>query len=414
MKHNTKITLGLVGLLSLSGCLFDSDEEKDTPSLSSSVEISSSLVTSSTEVEASSALNVSSAEIQSSSSIEMSSAIVLNDAKFFYVGSDYSSGSLECLTAEGLSCSPSLNIFNDSYTFKHNGSLYILEAMGADNLVKVNVSGDASVSYQNKLIDAADTISANPKSMAFINDTEAWIGFFGTDKLVKVNLVDGSVIQTVDIPETEEGVNAAPSALAIVDDKLYAALQRLDATWSAQIPHILVLDAESGVIQDTIIATKPNINSLIVKDGNLISIASGNTSYDADWVATSALDGGIEMIDLANNSVSLIADETKIGGKPASLVFGNDNQAWITYGPFGAVKTSSFDIATGMTGTALVGTANSDGGLEYDSKTNTLFVLERGLTESGVILFRADTLYKEMLNKDKLAPYNGTILRRRK
>ena len=68
MKNHTKITLALIGLISLSGCLFDSDEDGDETTLSSSLEVSSALITSSAELDLS-----SSDELQSSSSIELSS-----------------------------------------------------------------------------------------------------------------------------------------------------------------------------------------------------------------------------------------------------------------------------------------------------------------------------------------------------
>lgn len=390
MKNTTKLTLGLTGLLSLSACVFDSNDNE----------------------------TVNSSEAIASSAIENSSSSepVVNDAKYFYVGSNYESGSLECLTPEGESCiSVGLNIYSDSYVYSNGSDLYVLEAMGADNILKVNTSAGATVSYQEKLIDAQDTISANSKAMAFLNETEAWVAFYGTAKLVKVNLEDGSVIQTVEIPESEEGVNPSPSSLAIVDGKLYASLQRMDAFWNANTPHILVLDATTGTIQDTIITNKTNIQSLVKFGENLVTVASGNSTWNADYTEqTSANDGGLELINLADLSVTTLATEDDIGGKPSSLVTDGANKAWVSYGHYASSQVKSLDLSTSTFATAdLPGIVNGSG-VKFDSKTNTLFVNQRTPDESGVLLYRADTLYMGVLNTDKLAPTNGTVLRKRK
>jgi hypothetical protein len=360
MKNTTKLTIGLIGLLSLSGCLFDSDQSEEN--------------------------------------------IVLADGKYFYIGSDYASGSLECLTPEGASCATGLSVFQDSYVFQNNSSLYVLESNKADNLLRVDASAGAKVLYQERLIDVKDTVSANPKTMAFISDTEAWVGLYATAKLLKVNLADGSITQTVNIPTMADSINPTPSALVLDGGKLYVALQNMTG-YTPGVPQVLILDAVSGAIEDTITLTKPNITGLIKVGENLVSLATGNYGQT---------DGGLELIKLSDKTVSSISDETQLGGKPNKLILGNDNKAWLSSGAWGAVKVSPINLTTGVLGAALEGVVDAGGGLGFDSKSNTLFVNDRNLEKSGVILFRADTLYKGILNTDKLAPYNGTVLRKRK
>lgn len=287
--------------------------------------------------------------------------------------------------------SPQRRIFRDSVARAFDDLIYVVNRLYADNVQIL----DPADGFRTRL-QCSTGNGSNPHDIALLSRRKAYVTLFEKRELLIVNpsarpdcrdfisgRIDLSPLADADgIPDMDQ--------MAIVGDRLYVSLQRLDIRSVLRLPAtngaIAVIDTVSDAVVGVIELTGANpfgaTKGLTVRDGVL-------------WVAQpgefNVVDGGIERVDLASGTVSgFIADETALGGDPTDFAIVSDRLAYAIVNRPGFVNALvSFDPRTGQ---VLATHHTSSGFTLFDIEINDrgeLWLADRVRRTPGLRIFRA-------------------------
>ena len=378
-----------------------STEEKS----SSSVEEKSS---SSTEEKSS-----SSEEAKSSSSVEEVSSsseeakLALTGAVF---GSDYTTGELRWIDADGKISTGSLAFFQDSRVVANGSDLYVLESMGADNITLIDaakLSGDGkdAIVWQASLDDGS-----NPVDMAF-DGNSAWVALQNADSLVKISTADGKVVKSIKTGKFSYEGEKSPyvADIELNDGKLYVLMQRYTmdaATWVTTYPKgiLAIYDAESGELKDTVVLATQNPTAMAFDNGKLYVATKGE--YNASYGTDADDKRGIELVDLSKKSSSLVISGEKIGAGVHAFVVEKGIGYVAVYKGYGTVPLAKVDLAKGSVET-IEGIADAEGSIVV--KDGVVYVGDRSYGNEKVLVYKNGDVTGIDQPEGALAPYNITL-----
>lgn len=310
-------------------------------------------------------------------------------SKLFVVGSDYQSGILKSITLDSQKLTNiSLDIFQDSRLLGYGKALYILERIGADNIINYNPqkSGTDAVVYQKHLIS-----NSNPQDIAFVDSSKAYISLENEPLILIINPATGDSIGSINTskyifqPAQDSGVAAkTPHAanMIIQNNKLYVALQRRNGDWqkSGGAGVLLVINIKNDSILGTLKLAYKNISDMATVNHSIYVSTSGSYS--------SYMDGAIEKIDLSNNKKSVVITADKLGGDPEKIAHKTGDLFYVSvYKGWQDVGVKLVNFSTGEIVANLPGIVDAYGGILYEPSTKRLFVGERDATASGVKVF---------------------------
>lgn len=307
--------------------------------------------------------------------------------KLFVAGSDFQSGLLEWVGVEDNAFGAmALSICNDAAVRAHDGYVYILEKYGADNVMKVDPSGDgaSAVVYQEHLGD-----NYNPSDIDFVSSTKAYVSNQNVPTITIFNPSAGEATSTIDISAyiVNPDSNTSPYAnqMVLVGSDLYVSLQRRDGYVPGEATLILVIDTQTDSVTDTIACQYQNCSDMIYANGALYVANPGSSSSNTD--------GAIEKVDLATGAVTTVISETGLGGNPNQLAHRSGDRLYVmSYVGWEDVGVLEIDAAAGTVATTLSGITDAYGGICYDDVTGKLFVGERSADGMGVLVFENNTL----------------------
>ncbi|MDA3900619.1 MAG: hypothetical protein PF637_08875 [Spirochaetes bacterium] len=181
----------------------------------------------------------------------------------FILTSDYSTGSFALLntnTYDIVTDSAPGHIHSDASVRVYGGRVYILNRIGRDNIQVL----DPEKNYETVQEFSTGT-SSNPHDIAFLNETKAYVSRYAKSSLLIINPATGETRSTIDLSSySAEGMTVPHmSSLFIHENRLFVALQRLDASFK-------VTDYSSIVVIDTRTDT-------VVSNTALFWTASGGT-----------------------------------------------------------------------------------------------------------------------------------------
>ena len=390
----------------------ESSSSAEEKSSSSAEEKSSSSVEekSSSSVEEKSS---SSEEAKSSSSVEEVSSsseetkVSVTGAVF---GSDYTTGELRWIYADGKLSTGSLGFFQDSRVVANGSDLYVIEAMGADNITLIDgakLSGDGkdAIVWQVSLDEGS-----NPIDMAF-DGASAWVALQNADSLVKISTADGKVQKSIKTGKySSEGANSPYVAdIELVDGTLYVLMQRyvMDAaTWATTYPKglLAIYDATTGDLKDTVQLKSKNPSAIAVIDGNVYVATHGE--YNAAYGTDADDERGIEKIDVSKKTSELYISGTEIGGGIMAMKV-DDGVAYVSVNlgydeAFNAkVEVRKVNISSKAV-SKIDGVSNASGSIA--AKNGKLYAGDR--TASKVIVWDGAKKSEIELPKGALAPYS--------
>lgn len=233
-------------------------------------------------------------------------------------GSDYTTGELRWIDKDGNVSEDALEFYQDSKVIADGADLYVLEAIGADNISlidpeKLATEGKKAVTWQVSLDDGS-----NPVDMAF-EKNEAWVALQAADSLVKISTVDGKVLKSAKTGKFAYKGETSPYVADIELSKgnLYVLMQRYTMdpeTWVTTYPKglLAIYDASTGELKDTISLKTKNPSALAVVDG-VVYVATHGEYNDA--YGTDADDKrGIEKVDVSKKSSKLYISGEDLGG----------------------------------------------------------------------------------------------------
>jgi len=347
----------------------------------------------------------SSSVVKSSSSVASSSSKDVVTAYVF--GSDYTSGELRWVINNKVS-EDKLPFNQDSKIVPVDGNLFVLERYGADNLALVDMATN-TVKWQ---IDLG--ANANPSDLVKANKDEVWLALDGEAKFVKVAVKDGKITKTV---KTEAFAQAEGQSPHLVDfevsgDTLFALFQRYTSeNWVTSFPApglLAMYKLSDGTLLDTIGLAKKNPIAMGFAKGKLY--VGSMAEYNNDW-GTDADDArGIEVVDFAKKTSSMVVDGVKLGGGIYAFVVDAKNA--IAYASIykvgGNVPVAKVNLASGSV-EFVSGIPDAEGSLAVDA-AGVLYVGDRSYGASALYVYDAMAT-KISAPTSALPPYSIAIVK---
>jgi hypothetical protein len=325
--------------------------------------------------------------------------------KLFVFESDFQSGYLEWFGTDSLSIvSNGIPIYSDAVIKAQNGFIYILERMGADNIIKFDPSkSDVSgIIYQEKL-----TAKGNPQDIVILNDTKGYVANQDIPFISIINPATGKTIQNIDIKAYtfRPDSNTTPYAcdMELVGSDLYVLLQRRH-TYNPGAPSLIIkINTTTDAITDTIALQYKNANSMTYANGFLYVSTPGSAFVTGD--------GAIESVNLSTKQVQTVIDETALGGNPNQIIYKTGTRLYVqNYIGWQNVAIQEIDASTGAVIAKLPNIIDAFGGMYYDSIDNRLYVGERATTELGVKIFQNNILVGSPIKSSKSLPPSSMVV----
>jgi hypothetical protein len=309
----------------------------------------------------------------------------IKGSRLFAVAAVYGqSGILRSLSLDSLKFGPdSIEVNQDSRVLDIDGSVFVLERFGADNILKYDPIG-GQVIYQKHLGDRW-----NPSDLILWKDQTGFVTLEDHPVLLKYDLEKGSILDSLDISSFshsgDSGIASSPNAkgMAIKGDLLYIALQRRNKAWqlSGGYSMVLIVKMSTFSIVDSIVAPGKNADELWIAGNNLfLSCPNGIDSLN---------DGALYKWDLTSKAMTTVITEDKLGGHINSLACDSKAQcAASIYRSWGDVQVRRFNLSTGIADPDFIpGITNAFGGLVIDPATGILYVGERNAKGAGILMF---------------------------
>ncbi|HEX2958774.1 MAG TPA: immunoglobulin domain-containing protein [Chitinispirillaceae bacterium] len=300
----------------------------------------------------------------------------------FITQTDFKSGFMEQMSIKSSKITGGgISIFNDIAIRTFEGYIYLLERFGADGIIKYDPSKktDDAYLYQKKL-----GTNWNPQDIEFVDERKAYVTSNNEPEIIVFDPSTGAFLKHIDIsdytymPDSNKSPNA--NDLQLAESYLYVLLQRRDGFNPGAPSLILKVNIYTDSITDTI--------PLKFKNGYAMSYANGALYVTNPGSVYSGSDGGIEMVDLRTKEVTVLFEESTLGGSPNCIEHKEKDRFYITsYIDWGNVSVLEVDAATKTVVATLDGVKNAFGGIYYDSVSKKLFVGERDDVEMGVRIF---------------------------
>ncbi len=287
--------------------------------------------------------------------------------------------------------SPQRRIYRDAVVRTFDGLVYVLNRLFADNLQVLDPADGFRTRSQ-----CSTGNGSNPHDIAFVSRHKAYISLFEEAALLIVDpsvggACDGFVRGRIDLAALADA-DGIPDMdqMAVVGDRLYVALQRLD------INSILRLPAGNGAVAVIDITTDRLLGGIELSGANPFAATKGLTVRDGVlWIAQAGefgvLDGGIERIDLTDGSAGgFVVTEAELGGDVTDFVLVSDRLAYaIVNRPGFSTALVSFDP---LARRVLATHHESSGYNLFDIELNDrgeLFLADRARRAAGLRVFGA-------------------------
>lgn len=328
-------------------------------------------------------------------------------------GTDYSAGEVRW-SDDGELSDKSLQFYKDAKVVAIDSNLFVIEGAGKDNISLVDVTKN-EVKWQTSLDDGA-----NPSDVVKASKDEVWVALKDATKFVKVSVKDGKITKSVSTEDfvQKEGQPPRLIDLAVRNDTLFALFGRyISEGWVTTYPApglLALYKLDEGKLLDTIKLAKKNPMAMAFAKGKLYVASHGeyNSSYGTD--ADDAR--GIEVVDLANRSSSMVADGKKLGGGVFSLAVDSDNgiaYAAINKG-YNEDNSGNFPVVevnlSEKTVKEISGVVDAEGSLAFDDVDGVLYIGDRA-ADAGILVYANGVLSKSIAPKGALPPYSIAVLR---
>lgn len=309
--------------------------------------------------------------------------------------SDYTSSAfISAVNLDDFSAERALvTAWHDSSLHVLNGTPVILNALGADNVQRLDPSSLSTV-WQRSV-----GRRANPWSAAARNDDSMIVALYGEGALVELSFDEGEGSELLSAARVELSEwdpvdsNPEPSSLLSVGEHLLVMMQRLtrfecDDSMNGALLALRrdTLLPDQAIGDDGLIelsACSPITWALLDEQRLAVGLSGGYRVGSAD-----ADDGGIELIDLSSHTSSgLILTESDLGGRDVvKLAAGSDGRLWALLAD--ADFNNSVHLITEDHGRWSVSEAwwQSDGAQAIIERAGMLIIGDSDPRDSGVVI----------------------------
>jgi len=289
------------------------------------------------------------------------------------------------------------SVHSDAIARVHDGLVYVVNRLYADNIQVLDPADGFSTVRQFSVGPGT-----NPKDIAFVSDTRAYVTRYETPWMLEVDPTTGAITDSIDLSVFADADGLPePATMAVVGDRLFVGVQRIDRDdyWLPVAPSWLaVIDAESNTLVDVdpgtpgmqgieLTGTNPYTDMLVGEDGT--------TLYVGESGAWNALDGGIEAVDTTTlTATGFVITENELGGNLEDFTLPLNGRAHAAVSIMSPAE--SYCVAFDWDAGELIETVWRPGewsvpDVELHEGTGQLFVADRTYAAPGVRVFDAAT-----------------------
>jgi len=286
---------------------------------------------------------------------------------------------------------PNRRVHRDAVVRSYGGLVYVVNRLFADNIQVL----DPGRGFATRL-QCSTGNGSNPHDIAFADPTKAYVSRFEERSLLIVNPAARTdcrdfVRGSIDLSGLADR-DGTPDMdqMAVVGDRLYVALQRLDVNTVLRLPArngaLAVIDTTTDTLLGGIELTGSNpfaaTKGLVVHNGNLYVAQAGEFGV---------LDGGIEIVDVRTGTAGgFFITEADLGGDVTDFVIVSERRAYaIVSRPGFSTALVAFDPVARVILDTLV---EANGYTLFDIEMNDrgeLFLADRARYTPGIRIFRA-------------------------
>lgn len=320
--------------------------------------------------------------------------------------SDFTSGSLASLRVGSDSASVNLiNTHGDNAVRSYNRMIYVINRLGADNILVLDPKDLRKPVRQFSVGNGA-----NPYDIAFASPTKAYVTRYGWRSLLVVNPATGDSLKSISLSAFADADGVPEMAAAfVVGKRVYVVCQRLFQFAPSDRSVVAVIDAEA----DTVIDLAPGTAGvqgidLTLKNPGSAALRNGKIYLSCVGAYSNFLDGGIEVVDTAQNkSLGVGISETVLGGDSGPMTMASDSTGYVVVSD-ASFKNSikRFNLSTKTVSGALLG---HSGGFTPDLQvfSGRLYVADQDLKSPGLLIYTASTGEKQKGPISTGLPPNG-------
>jgi len=319
----------------------------------------------------------------------------------FVVTTDYQTGSTAYLPAGAETAQTNLlTIHGDAGVRYQDGTIYIINRLGQDNILVLDAGDPATPLRQFSVGNGS-----NPQDIAVVSPERAYVTRYEVPSMLIVNPSTGDSLGHVDLSAfaDDDGVPEM-GEMVLRGQRLYVALQRLDRSGFPWVPvdvsYLAVIDAATGEVIDV----DPDADGVQghqlagVNPNSLISV--GDRIAVSTTAAFGDMEGGVELIDpVTGVTTGLVVTEEDLGGDLTHLSVASATKAYAIVSDASYVNSvRPVNLLSGEVGAPLAGLT---GGFLQSTATDgdRLYVAERGsFTQPEVVgLMVYDTVTDQLV-----------------
>jgi hypothetical protein len=272
----------------------------------------------------------------------------------FVTTTDFSTGSYSTIDLDDLSAAVNLPtpgiIESDNDAVYFNDKVYVINRFSFDNISVLEMSDLTTAVAQFSTGNGT-----NPQDMAFVSDTQVYVSLYGSNDVLVVdptaspgNEITGTIDLSVFLDAGDTDGDSEASAMEIVGDYLFVALQRLDNFTVVRDAYLAVIDTTTDTLVDVDPST-PGVIDPIVLTGRNPQFMHYDADLDKLVVSETgsyfANDGGVEVVDpVTFQAEGFVIDESTLGSDIGDAVIVNGSIGFVVVGGFNPNEVSAFDV----------------------------------------------------------------------
>ncbi|MBW2147575.1 MAG: hypothetical protein JRG73_07810 [Deltaproteobacteria bacterium] len=300
----------------------------------------------------------------------------------FVVTTDFATGSFSTFDLSTLAATNNIGaIHSDAAALNANGSIYVINRLGQDNITVYNPADFSTPVRQFSVGNGS-----NPQALVLLTPSRAYVTLYEKDYILIVNPQTGDELGRIDISAFADGDGIPESGPAVlVNGSVYVLLQVLDRN-NFFTPTgggiLLKIDPVTDTVEGSVTLTLQNPGSMLNHPGRKQLLVGAVGTF------TNTEDGGIEAINPSTmTSEGVLIRETALGGDLGGFAMADASKGYaiVSDSSFN-YQVVSFNLNTGEKMTDIFGPTSA-----FLQKIavhkGKLYVLSRDLETPGIIVY---------------------------